>query len=196
LGVELARLLQHSTEKNSEVINVRRGIEGIEEALAREREAVVRSLLYTRDSETEGVRSEVAAYHDLEVAILEELDQIRDSELYSQNLEMELEIKRDSYTQVSKRLDQLRLEAAMGGAGGVDVVIASRGYRPRGRSSPPRLMLFLAGALIGGTMLASTVVLVLDSLDHSFKTPEEVERFLGVPVLATLPKSEPESADE
>jgi uncharacterized protein involved in exopolysaccharide biosynthesis len=196
LRVELTQLLQHSTEKNKEVIRVRRNIEGIEEALDEERDAVVRSLLYSRDSETEGARSEVAAYHDLEMAILEELDQIRDHELHSDNLKLELEIKRDRYTQVSKRLDQLRLEAALGGAGGIDVVIASRGYRPRGRSSPPPLSLFLFGALAAGTMLGLAVVLILDSFDHSFKTPQEVERAFGVPVLATLPKSKPGPAHE
>lgn len=52
-----------------------------------------------------------------------------------------------------------------------------------------RLVFITIGGLLAA-LASVTLALVMDRLDPSFRTPQEVEDFLGSPVLAALPKSE------
>lgn len=54
-------------------------------------------------------------------------------------------------------------------------------------ASARNLMLYSAGPLLG-LIIAFAFSLLAESLDHSLRTPMEIERFLGKPVLAVLPK--------
>lgn len=62
----------------------------------------------------------------------------------------------------------------------------------------PRKAMNVAVAFVLGGMLAVGLSFLLDHLDTSVRTPEDVQRHLGLPVLATIPvfevKAEPESA--
>jgi capsular polysaccharide biosynthesis protein len=44
----------------------------------------------------------------------------------------------------------------------------------------------MLGAVLG-MIIGSAAALLVEMLDNSFKKVEEVEQFLGVPVLATIP---------
>ena len=52
----------------------------------------------------------------------------------------------------------------------------------------PNKVLFFGAALPGGLVLGLLLAMVLDSLGKGFRTQEEVERILSLPVLATLPE--------
>jgi succinoglycan biosynthesis transport protein ExoP len=52
---------------------------------------------------------------------------------------------------------------------------------------PNRLRLAALGVVIGG-MLGITLVFMVEYLDHSLSSVEEVERYLALPVLATIPR--------
>src|SRR5207253_2071792 len=51
----------------------------------------------------------------------------------------------------------------------------------------PSLLIALALAVILGFLLGSGLVFLVDSLDRGFRTPDEVTRRLGVPVLGQIP---------
>jgi len=51
----------------------------------------------------------------------------------------------------------------------------------------PRKMLTMAVAGFAGGMLGLAVAFVLAYLDNTFKTPEDVQQHLGLPVLGTIP---------
>jgi capsular polysaccharide biosynthesis protein len=51
----------------------------------------------------------------------------------------------------------------------------------------PRKMLNVAIAFVLGLMLSVLLAFLLDFLDNSIKTPEDVERHLAIPVLGTIP---------
>lgn len=54
----------------------------------------------------------------------------------------------------------------------------------------PRVLLNTAVALVLGGMLAVGLAFLLEYLDTSIRTPEDVQRHLGLPVLATIPEFE------
>ncbi|MBN1543360.1 hypothetical protein JW992_14565, partial [candidate division KSB1 bacterium] len=62
--------------------------------------------------------------------------------------------------------------------------------RPLERIKPNRRRILFAALLLGG-MLGMGVAVGSETLDLSIKYPEEVEDFLNVPVLATIPKMTP-----
>jgi len=57
-----------------------------------------------------------------------------------------------------------------------------------GQPSFPNKMVFLGAAFPGGLVLGLLLAMVSDSLGKGFRTQEQVERFLSLPVLAALPE--------
>lgn len=55
------------------------------------------------------------------------------------------------------------------------------------RPSKPRVKLILALSLVLGIVLGVGVVIGLDTLDHSLRTVDEAEHYLGLPALAAIP---------
>src|SRR3546814_526878 len=78
----------------------------------------------------------------------------------------------------------------IGGAGGVsanNIAIVDRALSPRGRFKPS-LPLNLAIGLLLGAMLGVLTAFVLEFLDQTLKTPQDVEQRLKLSVLGIIPK--------
>jgi len=60
------------------------------------------------------------------------------------------------------------------------------------RPVSPRIPLNIAIALVVGLMVAAGLVFLLEYLDNTVKTPEDVQEFLGLPVLGIIPYMEEE----
>lgn len=70
-----------------------------------------------------------------------------------------------------------------------NVQVIDKAQVPTGQISPrPMLNIAIAGVL--GLMLGVFIAFLVEFLDNSIKTPEDVEKYLGVPVLGTIPKVE------
>jgi uncharacterized protein involved in exopolysaccharide biosynthesis len=94
----------------------------------------------------------------------------------------------ENHTTYARKREEARSSRALDAQRILNVVIAEEAAVPFEPSGPPAWMLLLLGVL--GAGLASVVLAGLaDFLDPSFRTPDEVEAFLGAPVLAAFPKS-------
>jgi len=60
------------------------------------------------------------------------------------------------------------------------------------RPVSPRIPLNIAIALVVGLMVAAGLVFLLEYLDNTVKTPEDVQEYLGLPVLGIIPYMEEE----
>ncbi len=60
------------------------------------------------------------------------------------------------------------------------------------RPVSPRIPLNIAIALVVGLMVAAGLVFLLEYLDNTVKTPEDVQEYLGLPVLGIIPYVEEE----
>jgi len=89
-----------------------------------------------------------------------------------------LYLRKQEEARISDALDRQRIS---------NVLVAEAAtvpFKPRGRS--------LLVILLGGVFAAFASVMlafVVDRWDPSFRTPEEVQDYLGTPVLAAFPKS-------
>jgi uncharacterized protein involved in exopolysaccharide biosynthesis len=87
----------------------------------------------------------------------------------------------------SRKREEARISNALDAQRILNVAIAEKATVPFEPSGPPRLLLLLLGGLIAGVVSVG-LACVADYLDPSFRTPDEVEAFLGLPVLASIPR--------
>ena len=87
----------------------------------------------------------------------------------------------------SRKREEARISNALDAQRIVNVAIAEKATIPFDPSGPPRLLLLLFGAVFAG-LVSIGLACAADYLDPSFRTPDEVEAFLGLPVLASMPR--------
>jgi len=90
-----------------------------------------------------------------------------------------LYLHKQEEARISDALDQQRIS---------NVLVAEAASVPF-KPQRHRLVFVMIGGLLAA-LASVTLAFVMDRLDQSFRTPQEVEDFLGSPVLAALPKSE------
>lgn len=86
----------------------------------------------------------------------------------------------------SRKREEARISNALDAQRILNVAIAEEATVPLEPSGPRRLLLLLLGALLAGVASVG-LACAADFLDPSFRTPDEVEAFLGLPVLAAIP---------
>ncbi len=100
-------------------------------------------------------------------------------------LQREADTNRTLYDGLLQRYKEI---GVAGGVGTNNVSIVDRAQVPRARSSPilsRNLAIALVLGLLGGVMCAYG----LEFIDDTFKSPDDVESKLGLPVLGVIPKS-------
>jgi len=98
-------------------------------------------------------------------------------------LTRDVRVAEQTYLLLSQKLQEAKIaEASIVG----DLRVVDRAIPPATRVSPRTAMNTVFGALLG-LMTGVVAAYLLESLDTTFKTPEEVGEYLGVPVLASIP---------
>jgi succinoglycan biosynthesis transport protein ExoP len=99
-------------------------------------------------------------------------------------LQRELDTSRELYDGLLQRYKEV---GVTGGVTTNNIAIIDRAQAP-GRPSSPNLLINLAIALFVGLGLGALSAFILEALDESLATPEDVETKVGVPVLGVIPK--------
>ena len=85
-------------------------------------------------------------------------------------------------------LSRLKETSVQQGVHKADAIVISPARIPTARSSP-RYRVTLSGALVLGVLLAAAIVALLEVVDQTFSTPDELEQFTGLPVLGLIPSA-------
>ena len=99
-------------------------------------------------------------------------------------IQREVDTNRTLYDGLLQRYKEI---GVAGGVGTNNISIVDAAITPASPSSP-NLLLNLAIAFAAGLGLAVVTAFGLDSLDDSFKAPEDIERELGMTVIGVIPK--------
>jgi capsular exopolysaccharide synthesis family protein len=94
------------------------------------------------------------------------------------------ETKKQLYDIITKRMQEVALGAELLAN---NVSILDHAIPPLHSIKPRRVVNLLVGAMIG-MMLGLGAVFFLEYLDNTFRTPEELERVLGLTTLASIPR--------
>jgi succinoglycan biosynthesis transport protein ExoP len=151
----------------------------------------------TQDALAQEVQNAVSSVHEQYQAALErektlgvELDKqkafalgLNDAAVRYLILEREAETNRELYDSVLKRMKDMALLADVHAS---NISVVDEAEPPLGPSSPnSRKDLWQAGLL--GLALALGLAFVLEQLDMTLKTPDDIQRYLHVPSLALIP---------
>jgi uncharacterized protein involved in exopolysaccharide biosynthesis len=107
-------------------------------------------------------------------------------QLEQQSLLRDLKTAEQSYLLYLNKREEARISDAFDKMRIVNVTIAEAATAPVFPNNPASLTLILASIL--GCLLSAGLVLVQEQMDGSLTTPDQVEAYLGVPVLAAMPR--------
>ncbi|MBZ5590454.1 MAG: polysaccharide biosynthesis tyrosine autokinase [Acidobacteriia bacterium] len=102
------------------------------------------------------------------------------------NLKVEVSTRRTLLDELVKRQSETEVTARLQGTRDSNVLVVDRALVPRGPYRPS-LSRNLSLGLFFGLGIGLGVAFFLEYLDRSLKTPDDVERVLGLPLLAVIP---------
>jgi len=102
------------------------------------------------------------------------------------NLKVEVSTRRTLLDELVKRQSETEVTARLQGTRDSNVVVVDRALVPRGPYRPS-LRRNLGLGLVLGLGFGLAVAFFLEYLDRTLKTPDDVERILGLPLLAVIP---------
>jgi uncharacterized protein involved in exopolysaccharide biosynthesis len=127
----------------------------------------------------ESARAVAARYHS-------DAAKLGQQEFQEDDLERAAKTQTDNYMLYLQKREEARINDALNQRGILNVALAEQPVAPTlPEKSPFRLALLTL--LIAGT-LSMTTGMVRDFVDPTFRTPDELADYLGVPVLAALPR--------
>jgi uncharacterized protein involved in exopolysaccharide biosynthesis len=200
LQLQEKKLAGKVTDEHPELKSIREQIVQSQAILSKEQEA--------RSTVTEGPSR---AYEELSLACLQQevklastqakadslREQIADAknlfqtqienELRIATLQREVQLQEISYRKYTDNLEQANIDHAMETAqiSNINVVQPATFIE---KPVSPRILLNLIAGLFGGVVAAIGLAIFCDVLDHSLKTPEEIEEKLKLPLLVSIPR--------
>ncbi len=187
--------------ESRQVQDVRRQIAAAQALLSQENQArstltkglnsiyqTLQSSLFTEQANVSSLQARVNELKNRLELAKTELKTLNDNSVKFANLTREIEIQDGNYRKYSENLEQARVDEALetGKISNINVVQpATLPMRPVRPNRALNLMLGLLVGILGGI----TIALVSEYMDHSIKTPEQVERKLQLPALVSIPRS-------
>lgn len=146
----------------------------------------LRSELAKSQTDLAALQARTAATSSLVRAYKKESEELDDKEILHQDMVRTAKADEDNYMLYLRKQEEARISDALDRQRISNVVVAEPAAVPFVAQSRWLFVLLLGGLL---SALASVVVaFAADYWDPSFRTPEEVESFLGSPVVASIPR--------
>jgi uncharacterized protein involved in exopolysaccharide biosynthesis len=142
--------------------------------------ATARTRLATLGPQRDGLRAQLQQART-------DLAHFQDKRVEAQRITRQVELAQEHYLQNRKRLDDVRLTAGLRKQQLTDIAVIEPPSATTSRPGVRRVALVaLLGAIVGLGLGVATA-LALEFFNWSLQTPEDVEFYLGVPALATVP---------
>ena len=179
LETEKSKLLKVYKEKHPEIVKVDAQIQHLRDRL----EAEFRSTLRSVQTQGKVARAREESQLNAVNQLRREGQELNEKESQYQNLQHEVEANQQLYDSVVKRLKET------GVAGGLENsnVRIIEDATPPPAPIRPRKAWNLALSIVAGLVLAFGVAFGLEYLDTTVKTPDDVERYLGLSVIGIVP---------
>ncbi len=206
LEIERARLLATFTPEHPDVQQVEERINTLREALAKQARQLVKErevapnpayqILYQQLMAAEANRfaaeARLQALNRFLPELRRRLSELPENQRRLGALLRKAQAAEQVYTNLLLRLEEARIREATK-VGSLTVAdIASVPQEP----VSPRPLLTLALSLVLGLFLGIATALLMESLNETVTTSEEVQERLGIPVLASVPKTRPDLTHE
>ena len=146
----------------------------------------VQAELTKAQADLSGLKARAAAAATVAAKYHAQAQSLDQSMVTQQNLLQDAKTKEDNYLLYEHKREEARISNALDQGGILNVALAEQPVVPALPKRSP-LSVALLTLLLAGTFSLSTAF-VLDFMDPTFRTPDELAGYLGVPVLAALPR--------
>ena len=146
----------------------------------------LKSELAKSRAELKGLQTKVAETTQIVGGYHAQARKLNDTEITHQDLVREAKTAEENFLLYSRQREQARISDALDQQRIVNVSVAQPPTAPPVPAGPSRTLNLALGFLLA-LLISIAVALTLDYTDRSFRTPDEVEIFLNVPVLAAVP---------
>jgi uncharacterized protein involved in exopolysaccharide biosynthesis len=147
----------------------------------------VQGELTKAQADLSGLKTRVAAAATMAATYRQDAERLDRDMVVQQNLLQDAKTQEQNYLLYERKREEARINNALDRGGILNVAVAEQPIIPTIPKRSPLGVAFLT-LLLAGTVSFSTAF-VLDFIDPTFRTPDELTRYLGVPVLAALQKS-------
>ncbi|MGH8069100.1 MAG: GumC family protein [Candidatus Entotheonellia bacterium] len=173
--VALQDVLQRYTENDRRVQERREQVALIRKELQAAEKGFLTSLTSQRDTLRGQVREASAA-----VAAM------REKRVEFNRLSRTVDLNRDAFMLYGKKVEEARIAARLDKEQLSNVAVIEAPYAPYITDINKRIGVILLAAIVG-VSLGMAIAFVFDFFNNSFRTEEDVEHYLGAPVLASIP---------
>ena len=137
-------------------------------------------LLAATQAKANALREQIAETKKLLQTLIE-------SELQIATLQREVQLQDVSYRKYTDNLEQANIDHALEAAqiSNINVVQPATLIE---KPVSPKILLNLIAGFFGGVVAAIGLAIFCDVVDHSLKTPEEIEEKLRLPLLVSIPR--------
>ncbi|MFN2341450.1 MAG: GumC family protein [Halanaerobium sp.] len=197
LYTELEGLKTRYTEKHPEIQTVLAKIDNLENQLNNKTAEIVSGRTETNNPLYQELNSRIInmevqqvtassqkeVYQERIAEIQQELDSYPEAELAFFRLQREKNVAEDIYLLLRNRKEEINIQQAMQTS---DIFVVDSAYLPE-NPIRPNLKLNLAIASVLAAMLAVFIIFLLEFLDDTIKTEDDLEKASGLPVLGIIP---------
>jgi len=204
LNLELRRteLLQKYQPTYRPVVEVEQEIAKTKVAIEAAETAPLRDTTTDLDTTHQWVRGELAkaqaelsALHARETTLRQAITeyeakaaQLNDSSIAQADLQRQVKMLEESYQLYHSKAEEARISDALDRSRFLNVSVADAPTTPALPQHSP--FAYLLGSLLAAMLVSTGTVLIAEYTNRSFRTPEEVQRWLQVPLVAALPAGE------
>lgn len=178
---ELVQLNERYLEKHPKLIRAKKQADEVRENLYRAARSAADGIQIQYETAGETEKNYAVALEAQEQAAL----RLNAMAIDYKSLERDVESDRALYESVLKRMK----ETGVSGSVTQSIIHLSERAVPPEKPVKPRKKLVLAGGLAAGLALGVGLSLLLGFFDKTFRTADQVELALGLPILAAVPKS-------
>jgi len=189
LRLKEAELLNRYSETNTFVVNVRREIEQAEQLLAREEMTYHDKDARSLDQSIQALKQKEAALRESLAASRGRLNSIAAVEMRFIELERQFKLNEENYQLYVRKMEESRISNAMDTEKIANLSVVEPASVPI-TPTRPRILLNIAVSVLLGGLLSLLVMVTADRLSHTFGKTEDIEKRLGVPVLASIREME------
>jgi uncharacterized protein involved in exopolysaccharide biosynthesis len=203
VGLELQRdaLIQDFKPDSRQVRDIEEQIRLAEERLQEAKERVgsidrteinavhqnLKSEMLRAEAQLEGARARYASLVDQVRAYRSELQTLNQKGFEIDKLTREAQSAEEAYLLYKKKFEEARISAGMDQQKLVNVSVAQPAERPLSPVAPETTLNVLL-AIVLGAIGGLAIAFAADYLDHSFTTGQDLERYLEIPLLTSIPE--------
>jgi len=189
LRVELARLQSRYGERHEDVRGVSHALEDIEAAITRE----VENVLDSYEVPLERAEARASELRSQRETILADMAELSEAEPRYNQLERDIENQAEVLTMIERRYKETDLYRRQQDVNNIEVLDAA--IVPEIPIAPRKSLIMAVAMLLGG-ILGTGFAFMLEVLDNTVRTQEDLERVLGFTFLGVVPSIKESQRDK